>query len=79
MWTETSAYLFALVSPDLFLTLKNLSNFFDIYLSEKSSYSVTSKKTDETVQMVCKVNSIFHTSSRRLKKSGFTDFVKELL
>ena len=78
MWTETSAYLFALVSPDLSLTLKNL-NFFDIYLSEKSSYSVTSKKTDETVQMVRKVNSIFHTSSRRLKKSGFTDFVKELL
>ena len=71
--------LFALVSPDLSLTLKNLSNFFDIYLSEKSSYSVTSKKTDETVQKVCKVKSIFHTSSRRLKKSGFTDFVKELL
>ena len=32
--------------------------FFDIYLSEISSYSVTSKKTDTTVLMVCKVREL---------------------
>ena len=31
----------------------------DKYLSEIRSNFVTSKKTDETVQMMCKVNSIF--------------------
>ena len=35
------------------------SKFFGIYLLEISTYSATSKKTDETVQMVCKVDSIF--------------------
>ena len=39
------------------LTFPN--DLFDIYLSEISSHSVTSKKTNQTVQMVCKVNSIF--------------------
>ena len=59
MWTETSAYLSVIISFYLSLTPKKIIKFFDIYLSEINSYFVTSKKTDETVQMVCKVNSIF--------------------
>ena len=38
---------------------QKISKFFDIDLSEISSYSVALKKTDETVQIVCKVISIF--------------------
>ena len=51
-----SLFLFLLISPYL---PPKISKFFDIYLSEISSYSVTSKKTDITVLMVCKVYSIF--------------------
>ena len=38
---------------------QKISKFFDIDLSEISSYSVALKKTDETVQIVCKVICIF--------------------
>ena len=67
-----------LISPYL---PKEISKFFDICLSEISSYSVTSKKTDETVLMVCKLNSIFDAifKTYTLIKSGFTDVVKETL
>ena len=44
------------------LSHSKISNSFDIYLSEISSYSVTSEKTDKTLktaQMMRKVNSIF--------------------
>ena len=59
-----------------------MSIFFGAYLSEISSYSVTSEKTDETIQMVCRVNSIFDEIPRNMcvdRKSGFIDFVKEIL
>ena len=46
-----------MLMPMPMLTFPN--DLFDIYLSEISSHSVTSKKTKQTVQMVCKVNSIF--------------------
>ena len=44
------------------LSHSKIPNSFDIYLSEISSYSVTSEKTDKTLktaQMMRKVNSIF--------------------
>ena len=58
-----------------------MSIFFGAYLSEISSYSVTSEKTDETIQMVCKVNSIFDEIFETCvdRKSGFIDFVKQIL
>ena len=48
------SFLSLLISP------KIISIFFDIYLSEVSSYSATSKKTYETVLIAFKVYSVFH-------------------
>ena len=58
MWTEASTYLFVHISYLSLIPEKNVEIFY-ICLTEIRSYSVTSKKTDETDEMVCKVNSIF--------------------
>ena len=67
---KTTFALILLISLFYFLSSnsRKTSKFFDIYLSEISLYSVISKKTDKTVQMVCKVNSIFD----EIIKSDFT-------
>ena len=59
MWTEIFAYLSVLISSYLSLSPeKKYQNFLNLSFGD-SSYSVTSKKTDETVLMVCKISSIF--------------------
>ena len=51
-----SLFLSPFISPYL---PPKISKSFEIYLSEISSCSVTLKKTDETVLMVCKITNIF--------------------